>query len=326
VVSTRLGLPFPFAAKRPDIARGMTDDSNGARLFTIGALSRATGVPPDTLRTWERRYGFPKPERTETGHRRYSHATLERLRLIREALQLGHRAAAVIHAEPAELRGLLELGRGASASDEIRDAGPLIDRWVALVRRFDGRALERELGASLAALGVPAFLSTRAAPFIQALGDRWSDGLIGVRHEHFASERIGEFFLRQWRPLSDACGGPAVVCATPAGERHALGLQMAAFTLALNNLRVVYLGADLPAREIAAAVSQREAAAVVLSAALGVDGVRLADEVAELRGALGPNFPIVGGGRGFRSVEHVLLMDNFQTLEAWAQKIAQRSG
>jgi MerR family transcriptional regulator, light-induced transcriptional regulator len=295
-------------------------------LFTIGALSRATGVPPDTLRTWERRYGFPKPERTGTGHRRYSHATLERLRLIREALKLGHRAAAVIHAEPAELRGLLELGSGASPAAEAGDAAPLIDRWIELVRRFDGRALERELGASLAALGVPSFLSTRAAPFIQALGDRWADGFIGVRHEHFASEHIAEFLLRQWRPLSDACAGPAVVCATPAGERHALGLQMAAFTLALSNLRVVYLGADLPAREIADAVIQRQAAALVLSAASGTDGARLAAELRELRGTLGPAFPIVAGGRGFPQIEQVLLMPDFQSLERWAEFIVQRSG
>ena len=297
----------------------MTEDSPAPRLFSIGALSRATGVPPDTLRTWERRYGFPKPERTDSGHRRYSHATRERLQLIREALQLGHRAAAVIHAEPAELRGLIELGRGAAPVDDRGDAAPLLERWIELVRRFDGRSLERELGASLAALGVPSFLSTRAAPFIQALGDRWADGLIGVRHEHFASERIAEFFLRQWRPLSDACSGPAVVCATPAGERHSLGLQMAAFTLALSNVRVVYLGADLPAQEIADAVRQRGAVAVALSAALGTDEARLVAELGELRRALGPDLPIVAGGRGFQPIEQVLLMPDFTKLEQWAR-------
>jgi MerR family transcriptional regulator, light-induced transcriptional regulator len=301
----------------------MSTASKEPQLFTIGALSRATGVPADTLRTWERRYGFPKPDRTDTGHRRYSRATFERLQLVREALQLGHRAAAILQADPAVLRELVEQTRAAqtSAAEPLANAR-LIDRWIELVRRFDGRGFERELRASLAALGVPSFLHSRAAPFIQTLGDRWADGLIGVRHEHFASERLSEFFLRQWRPLSDACTGPAVVCATPAGERHALGLQMAAFTLALNNLRVVYLGADLPAHEIAEAVAQHSASAVVLSAAQGIDEARLASECASLRHALGPVFPIVAGGRGFTSSQGVLLLRELEPLARWSEKLS----
>jgi methanogenic corrinoid protein MtbC1 len=300
----------------------MAEELKVPQMFTIGALSRATGVPPDTLRTWERRYGFPKPERTETGHRRYSQATLERLRLVREALQLGHRAANVIHTELPTLRGLVEEAR--ESQTDGADGEPLvnlrvIERWIELVRRFDGRGFERELRGSLAALGVPSFLALRAAPFIQALGDRWADGLIGARHEHFASERLTEFFIRQWRPLTDACSGPAVVCATLAGERHALGLQMAAFTLALNNLRVVYLGADLPASEIAEAVTQHAARAIVLSAAMGTDSARLSAECDTLRAALGPDFPIVAGGAGFQAADSVVVLESFQRLERWAE-------
>jgi DNA-binding transcriptional MerR regulator len=300
----------------------MSEDLKVPQMFTIGALSRATGVPPDTLRTWERRYGFPKPERTDTGHRRYSQATLERLRLVREALQYGHRAANVIHTEVSTLRRLVEDAR--DLSSELGEGEPLansrlIERWIELVRRFDGRGFERELRSSLAALGVPSFLAMRAAPFIQALGDRWADGLIGARHEHFASERLSEFFIRQWRPLSDACSGPAVVCATPAGERHALGLQMAAFTLALNNVRVVYLGADLPAIEIAEAVMQHAARAIVLSAATGTDAARLVAECAALRAALGPEFPILAGGGGFEGAASVTVLPDFQQLERWVE-------
>ena len=300
----------------------MSTEVKAPQMFTIGALSRATGVPADTLRTWERRYGFPKPDRTDTGHRRYSQQTLQRLQLVREALQLGHRAASVIHADPAALTELVEQGRAAEASATgMHASARLIDRWLELVRRFDGRGFERELRASLAVLGVPSFLSTRAAPFVQALGDRWADGLIGVRHEHFASERLAEFLLRQWRPLSDACTGPAVVCATPAGERHALGLQMAAFTLAVHNLRVVYLGADLPAREIAEAVAQHAASAVALSAAQGTDQSRLASECAELRADLGPDFPIVAGGRGFDGIDAVTVLRDLDKLGSWAENL-----
>lgn len=297
-----------------------------SRLFSIGALSRASGVPADTLRTWERRYGFPKPERTDSGHRRYSQETLERLQLVRQALRHGHRAAAVIHAQPAELRSLVELAhRSEPHEEDAPGTAGVLERWIELVRRFEGRELERELGASLAARGVPSFLSSRAGPFIQAIGDRWADGRLGVRHEHFASERLTEFFVRQWRPLSDACSGPSVVCATPSGERHALGLQMAAFTLALNNIRVVYLGADLPAREIADSVTQHAARALVLSAALGVDAQRVSAEVGVLRSALGAEFPILAGGQGFLGIEQVLTIEDFPGLQRWFAGSARKS-
>ncbi len=300
---------------------GMSDGIKGPHMFTIGALSRASGVPADTLRTWERRYGFPKPERTDSGHRRYSPATLERLQLVREALKLGHRAATILQAEVSSLRDLVERSQRAEPDEPL--ANPrLIDRWIELVRRFDGRGLERELRASLATLGAPAFLAWRMSPFLHALGERWADGLLGARHEHFASERVAEFFLRQWRPLSDACLGPAVVCATPAGERHALGLQMAALTLALNNLRVVYLGPDLPAQEIADAVTQHGASALVLSAAQGTSAVRLEQECAELRRALGDGFPIVAGGVGFSGAQQVTVFHDFEDLARWAERLA----
>jgi len=302
----------------PEIPPATTEGPK-AQWFTIGALSRATGVPPDTLRTWERRYGFPMPERTETGHRRYSIATLERLQLVREAMQLGHRAAAVLGAEADEVRELVLRSRRHPANPQADETRQLVERWLELVRRFDGRGLERELRASLATLGVPTFLAHRVAPFVQALGDYWADGRLGVRHEHFASERLTEFMVRQWRPLSDACSGPIVVCATTQGERHALGLQMAAFTLALNNLRIVYLGADLPAAEIVQAAVQHGARAVVLSAAEGAIAAHLALECEEITTALGPEFPVLVGGVGFAmSPACVTRLDGLQALDRWA--------
>ena len=81
-------------------------DPKGARL-SIGALSRATGIPVETLRTWEGRYGFPVPERRPSGHRVYPLSTIPRLRRISEALARGHRAGQVVPASDADLRQLL---------------------------------------------------------------------------------------------------------------------------------------------------------------------------------------------------------------------------
>jgi DNA-binding transcriptional MerR regulator len=260
-------------------------------LMTIGALARATGVPADTLRTWERRYGFPLPERTDTGHRRYSLRTLERLRLVTRALELGHRPSTVLATDEATLQDWLAAGQAPKQGPEpvsIPTADDRVSRWIEHVERYEGRALERELRVAASELGGLPFMEQAVGPFLREIGKRWAHGALGVRHEHLASERVREFLVGEWRPLSDTATGSLVVCATTAGELHVLGLHMAAFALALHNARIVFLGASVPAREIAAAVMQHGAQAAVLSAASGVDRTQLQHEISALRAAVPP--------------------------------------
>jgi len=323
---------LPLCAAEP-----MTESTKTGQLLSIGALARAVGVPVETLRTWERRYGVPAPERTDSGHRRYSMATLAHLRLVRAAIHGGQRASAALSATEPELQALVAQqaegqltaanGDGARASSQPpADAAAtrdVIARWLEQIRRFDGRSLDRELRSSLAAMGALRFLQQRMAPLIDELGERWSTSQLGIRHEHFASERLQEFMGRHWQPLSDASTGPVAVCATTSGERHTLGLHMAAFTLALNNVRVVFLGADLPAQEIAQAVHQHAARAAVLSAARGADHLRLHEECRALQGALGHDACIIAGGGGFEPPPAgVLGIYDLQELDQWARKFA----
>jgi DNA-binding transcriptional MerR regulator/methanogenic corrinoid protein MtbC1 len=317
----------------------MTESTKTGQLLSIGALARAVGIPVETLRTWERRYGVPSAERTDSGHRRYSMATLAHLRLVRAAIQGGHRASTALGASEPELLALLDHqtqletvpatdGHGSHPprSHERPDdpaAREAVARWLELIRRFDGRSLDRELRTTLAAMGALRFLKVRIAPLIDELGERWSLSQLGIRHEHFASERLHEFMGRHWQPLSDAATGPIAVCATTSGERHTLGLHMAAFTLALNNVRVVFLGADLPAPEIAQAVHQHAARAAVLSAAKGADRQRLEEECVALHTALGHDACIVAGGGGFEPAPAgVLGIYDLDELDQWARKFS----
>lgn len=307
----------------------MTGQIKQARVLSIGALARAAGIPVETLRTWERRYGFPEAERTTSGHRRYSMATLERLRRVLSAVQLGHRPSVVLSANESDLQLLLAAEPRARVIAEHAGAevfeSERMQRWIELVRRFDGRSLDRELRTALSAFGALRFLELRLAPFVTEVGECWSRADIGVRHEHFVSERLHEFLSRHWQPLSDAASGPIIVCATPASERHTIGLQMAAFALALNNVRVVYLGGDLPATEIAQAVLQHSARAAVLSAARGVQRETVERECQALRSALGGEFAIIAGGEGFEAPPSTITrLESLTTLDRWARDFSQQ--
>jgi cobalamin-dependent methionine synthase I len=198
-----------------------------------------------------------------------------------------------------------------------------VDRCLDLIKRFDGRGLDRELSAGLAALGALTFMESQVSPLLHEVGDRWRRGELSVSHEHFASERLHEFLARQWQPLSDAATGPISVCATPAGEHHTLGLQMAAYTLSLNNLRVVYLGANLPAADLASAIAHHAARVTLLSAALGADTERLYAECAKVRAAVGPEVTILTGGAGFQPApDGTTGMTSLRALSDWARSFS----
>ncbi|MCA9729465.1 MAG: MerR family transcriptional regulator, partial [Candidatus Eisenbacteria bacterium] len=79
----------------------MEDD--GSLTLSIGAVSRATGIPANTLRTWERRYGFPKPLRTDGGQRSYSAGVVAHLSEIARALEHGLRPRDVLTASREDL-------------------------------------------------------------------------------------------------------------------------------------------------------------------------------------------------------------------------------
>jgi methylmalonyl-CoA mutase cobalamin-binding subunit len=265
--------------------------------FSIGALSRAVGVPVQTLRTWESRYGFPTGERLPSGHRRYPPETVERLRLVGRLLEQGHKPSSIVSADPATLRRLLDIG---SSALPVRATPPptagSFTAWFDAVQRFDVAGLEAQLRHGWHTLGPLPFLEEQLSPFLAELGRAWSTGTLDVSHEHFASATIGLFLGQAWRSTSDAARGPLAVCATFEGERHELGLHMAAVGLAVAGWRIRFLGADTPIASIVAAVRATNADAVIIGASEGTDPDELKARLARLRRRLPAGTPVVAGG------------------------------
>lgn len=255
--------------------------------LTIGALSQATGVPVNTLRTWERRYGFLAGDRTEGGHRLYATSVVEHVRLVVRALDAGHRPAQVLSAP---MSALVDLVGGAP----FTAATTPIDAWLAATRSLDGPALQRGFAEEAARVGLPGFVEGGALPFLRRLGEEWSAGELRVFHEHFASERLVDFLAGAWRPLSDSARGRAVVCASFPGDQHDLGLHMAAALLAVDGRRVVFLGRDTPTADIADAARLSGAGAVVVS--VGPGATDPATHLRALRAGLPANVGLFVGG------------------------------
>jgi MerR family transcriptional regulator, light-induced transcriptional regulator len=302
----------------------MTAGGNG--VLSIGALSAATGIPVETIRSWERRYGFPVAGRKPSGHRVYPVATVPRLRLINEALARGHRAAEVVPASEAMLEALLDAVPRAPVASAGRKAIAADDPTTLFeaVRLFDAESLKRTFQAEWARRGPLEFVEQIAAPFLTAVGDAWQQGLLDVRHEHFASAMLGDFLRTVRMPLDERASGPLVALATLPGERHGLGLQLSALVFALAGWRVLMLGVETPPDQIVALTKEAPVAAIALSFVLpdgDVAPLRL------LRRRIARTVPLLIGGAGVRAEwggRGIYVLPDLPTLDEWVRSQQMR--
>jgi methanogenic corrinoid protein MtbC1 len=295
--------------------------------LSIGALSRATGIAVETLRTWESRYGFPQPERKPSGHRLYPLAAVPRLRRIAQALALGHRAGQVVGASEGALGQLLAAAPALpapsaalpEAAAAAADSAPLL-RHVA---RFEAEPLRQALVADWARLGPVEFLETRLAPLVEAVGEAWARGELDVRHEHFLSEQVLELLGSLRQPLEQRAQGPLVAYATLPGELHGLGLQMSALVLTAAGCRTLYLGTDVPIPQLATLARDLPVRAVAVSVSRAARGPATAALLRRLRAALPRRVRLLSGGSGAPApragVERVT---SLRELDAWGRRLA----
>lgn len=296
-------------------------------LLSIGALSRATGIPTETLRTWENRYGFPAPERRPSGHRVYALSTIPRLRRIAEALARGHRAQQVVPASETELQQLLSTEHAAAAlSPPLVLAGQDVDlpQLLSCVEAFEPTRLTHALLVASARLGPLPFLETVVAPLLRAVGESWQDGRLEVRHEHFLSERLSDVLRSLRLTLEEQARGPLVVLSTLPGEAHGLGLQMAALITACAGCRILYLGTETPLPDMVSLTRDLGARALALSVSASSRKPRTASLVRRLRAALPRRTALILGGEGAPSpAAGIEVFTTLRGLDGWARRIAR---
>jgi DNA-binding transcriptional MerR regulator len=242
----------------------------------IGEISRRTGISPDLLRAWERRYRLLRPRRTEGGTRLYSGADETRVRLMRRYLDDGlppAQAAEMVTAARLTVRP----GRGSAVP--AAEVAAAHDQMHASLARFDETSAQRALEKLLATYSPLAVVRDVMLPYLHRVGERWAEGHLSVAQEHFATNFLLArllAFARGW----DRGLGPRAVLACAPGEQHTFGLI--SFGVALHQLgwRITYLGADTGVAMIEEAAAHVTPDLVVLFAAMPE---RMAPIVEDLR-------------------------------------------
>ncbi len=277
----------------------------------IKVVARRTGLTAHVIRIWEKRYGAVEPERTGTNRRLYSNEQIERLILLRDITQNGHRISHVAKLPTDKLRELSKESLTTNdhtprAQTEARTDSNFLEECITSVKSLDSRALKETLKRAGIELGAQGLLQRVIAPLAQVIGELWCDGTITAAHEHFASAVIRIFLGHAARPFAGTDSAPAIIIATPSGQIHELGALLVSATAANLGWHVTYLGVSLQAAEIAGIALQKHARAVALSLVYPEDDPHMEGELMRLRESLPPDVTLVIGGRAMPAYHDVL--------------------
>lgn len=302
----------------------------GPITLSIAAVERDTGLSKDTLRVWERRYGFPTPARDGLGERAYTLEQVEKLRLVKKLLDAGHRPGRIVPMALSELQTLSE-----STVDVVRRGAPVprrdleLRRVLDLLRTRDRAALRGELKRQLFALGLPRFVVEVVSPLTTAVGDAWLRGQLEIFEEHLFTDTLMRVLHEALSTLPEAppSAAPCVLLTTFPGEPHGLGLLMAEAMLAQEGCRCISLGVQTPLWNIVLGAEAVKADVVALGFTGCLNPNQIVDALTELRAKLPPRVAVWAGGNVpvlvRRRVEGVLPMPSIEEVGPELQRLRE---
>lgn len=256
--------------------------------LSIAALALETGIAKDTLRMWERRYGFPQPVRSPRGERRYPAQQVTRLRQMRRLLDQGMRPGQVLTLSAEELEQAATGHAGHNGAEQA---------LIELIKRHDDNGLRLELRTRVLRDGLRRFVCETAAAMLERVGDGWARGELEVFEEHHFSAQLDSVLRETTAQLPPGAETPRVLLTTLTGEPHTLGLMLAQALLRLEGAACILLGAQTPQSQIVAAARAFEADVVALSFSEYFDPGAVRIGVRQLRVDLPADVELWCGGR-----------------------------
>jgi methanogenic corrinoid protein MtbC1 len=294
--------------------------------LSIAAVERDTGLTKDTLRVWERRYGFPLPDRDSAGERAYPLDQVEKLRVIKRLMDGGHRPGRLVAMPFEELQRLSANTVDAPRHEPSGPSAPDLKACLELMRSHDPDALRRQLQHAQMRLGLLRFITEVVVPLNTMIGDAWMRGKIEIFEEHAYIECL-HGVMRQALggvPESGPLDRPRVLLTTFPGEPHSLGLLLAEALFALEGARCVSLGVQTPVWDISLAAAAYKSDIVALGFTGCMNPNQVVDGLTELRGKLPAAVELWVGGAApvlhRRAVPGVNALSSLQQIRAQIER------
>lgn len=241
--------------------------------FNLKAVVQETGIKPDTLRAWERRYGLPNPERTSGGHRLYSQYDIDMLKWLLDRQGEGlsiSRAVDLWNKLDAEGQSPLISYNEEAATETLLVEGETIielrQLWLDACLQFDELQAKRILTQAFALFPTELVCFELLQKGLVVVGKGWYEGRISVQQEHFASAQA----VRQLEALLHAAPPPTqngrllIACAPE--EQHIFSALLLTLLLRHRGWDVVYLGANVPVDHLETAVERIKPLLLIVTA------------------------------------------------------------
>lgn len=283
-------------------------------MMNIAAVERDCGLPKETLRVWERRYGFPTPLRDARDERLYPADQVAKLRQLRRLVDAGHRPGKVVNLPPQELAALLHgLDAPASQMNHIE-----AQQVLAHLAAYEAERLREYLSGLVTRLGLRGFVAEVGPHLAQAVGAAWAQGELEIHQEHLFTEQFTAVMRTAMNSV--LCGAPQgrplVLLSTFPQEPHSLGLLMAEAMFVLEGCRCVSLGVQTPVADIAAAARAMSSDILALSFSATFPAAQAQAGLAELRATAPEKAEIWVGGAcaGLRARPGILIVRELSTI------------
>lgn len=247
--------------------------------FTLKTVLRLTGLNPDTVRAWEKRYQAVKPVRTDSGRRMYSETEVNRLKLLAELTYHGHSIGTIAKLPDSQLVPLLASVRSSNPLSKNNALNPQIkiisDNMIKAVEEFDLPKLELQLSKATFDMNSRDLLFYLIPQLMVQVGVKINNGTICIAQEHSLSELIKKQIRKIYDHLEPAAGSlkpeKTLLFATPERHLHEFGVMMSAVLCRYFGFKTHYLGPNLPASDLVIAVKKLKPHAIVLGFSPSID-------------------------------------------------------
>ncbi len=268
--------------------------------FSIAVVERDTGLSKDVLRMWERRYGFPDPQRDANGERAYPSAQVERLRLIKRLMDQGHRPGKLMNTSDEELGAMAP--RRPQVPQETNGSSPAeLNSLLDLIKGHDAAGYQQAMQQRLARQGMQRFVQDTVAPLTRRVGEAWEEGSFEVFEEHLFTELTKRLLRQAIATLPGNQRSPRVLLTSVPDEPHVIGLLMVEALFTLEGADCIPLGTQMPLLEIARAAGAHQADIVALSFSIAFPHRQIPGLLQQLRMVLPATTGLwVGGGGASR--------------------------
>ena len=240
-------------------------------IYNIKSVAEMTGIPPVTLRAWERRYNFPVPGRTESGYRLYSQYDVVALNWLKLQTDNGLSIGQAIKL----LNGLRE--RGESPLNEpvqLVGTSPASQKSIEQIQREFVQALldldepraHKIMRTALNFYTLESVLMEVITPTMIEMGDRWHSGEISIATEHFGTHHCRLHLMNALESTQGQAKKGSIVAAGAPGEQHEIGILMLVTMLRSRGWQVTYLGPNLSLERLHEALERLKPQIILFSA------------------------------------------------------------